>query len=283
MLEKGVMKIAIIGCGYVGTAIARFWSQSGHLVTATTTTPEKISELEQVAKSVVVMKGDDLDALQDVVKEQDVVLLSVSIRAANRSISAYRETYLETAKNLVAALKQAPSVKQLIYTGSYAVLGDKNGEWADEESPVAPANENGKILYEVEQVLLAAQSETLRVCILRLAGIYGPGRELVEIFGRWAGTTRPGNGEDYTNWIHLDDIVGALEFVRLKQLQGIYNLTNDMPLQSREFCERLFQLHGLSKISWDRSASSVRPYNARLSNQKIKAAGFQLIHPETLF
>ncbi len=277
------MKIAIIGCGYVGTAIARFWSQSGHLVTATTTTPEKISELEQVAKSVVVMKGDDLDALQDVVKEQDVVLLSVSIRAANRSVSAYRETYLETAKNLVAALKQAPSVKQLIYTGSYAVLGDKNGEWADEESPVAPANENGKIMYEVEQVLLAAQSETLGVCILRLAGIYGPGRELIKIFGRWAGTTRPGNGEDYTNWIHLDDIVGALEFVRLKQLQGIYNLTNDMPLQSREFCERLFQLHGLSKISWDGSASSVRPYNARLSNQKIKAAGFQLIHPETLF
>ena len=277
------MKIAIIGCGYVGTVIARFWSQSGHLVTATTTTPEKISELEQVAKSVVVIKGDDLDALQDVVKEQDVVLLSVSIRAANRSVSAYRETYLETAKNLVAALKQAPSVKQLIYTGSYAVLGDKNGEWADEESPVAPANENGRIMYEVEQVLLAAQSETLGVCILRLAGIYGPGRELIKIFGRWAGTTRPGNGEDYTNWIHLDDIVGALEFVRLKQLQGIYNLTNDMPLQRREFFERLFQLHGLSKISWDGSALSVRPYNARLSNQKIKAAGFQLIHPETLF
>ncbi len=277
------MKIAIIGCGYVGTVIARFWSQSGHLVTATTTTPEKISELEQVAKSVVVIKGDDLDALQDVVKEQDVVLLSVSIRAANRSVSAYRETYLETAKNLVAALKQASSVKQLIYTGSYAVLGDKNGEWTDENSPVAPANENGKIMYEVEQVLLAAQSETLGVCILRLAGIYGPGRELIKIFGRWAGTTRPGNGEDYTNWIHLDDIVGALEFVRLKQLQGIYNLTNDMPLQRREFFERLFQLHGLSKISWDGLASSVRPYNARLSNQKIKAAGFQLIHPETLF
>ena len=277
------MKIAIIGCGYVGTVIARFWSQSGHLVTATTTTPEKISELEQVAKSVVVIKGDDLDALQDVVKEQDVVLLSVSIRAANRSVSAYRETYLETAKNLVAALKQAPSVKQLIYTGSYAVLGDKNGEWTDENSPVAPANENGKIMYEVEQVLLAAQSETLGVCILRLAGIYGPGRELIKIFGRWAGTTRPGNGEDYTNWIHLDDIVGALEFVRLKQLQGIYHLTNDMPLQRREFFERLFQLHGLSKISWDGLASSVRPYNARLSNQKIKAAGFQLIHPETLF
>jgi len=42
----------------------------------------------------------------------------------------------------------------------------------------------------------------MSVCILRLGGIYGPRRELVKIFGRVAGTIRPGNGEDATNWIH---------------------------------------------------------------------------------
>jgi len=65
----------------------------------------------------------------------------------------------------------------------------------DEASPVAPANQ---ILCETEQVLLSASSDDMSVCILRLGGIYGPRRELVKIFGRVAGTIRPGNGEDAT-------------------------------------------------------------------------------------
>ena len=170
MQQEKTNKIAIIGCGYVGTAIARLWSQAGHSITATTTTPNKVAELEKVVQRVVVIKGDNLDALEDVVRDRDLVLLSVGART--RIPSIYREIYLETAKNLVKAIEQSPSVKQLIYTGSYAVLGDKNGQWADETSPIAPANENGEVLSETEQVLLSAQSERLKVCILRLAGIY---------------------------------------------------------------------------------------------------------------
>jgi nucleoside-diphosphate-sugar epimerase len=273
------MNIAIIGCGYVGTTVARRWSQQAdHVVTATTTTKGRVTELEPVAQRVVVMKGNDADAMRDVVQNQDVVLLSVG--ASRRDI--YKETYLDTAKNLVAALNQAPTVKQLIYTGSYSVYGDKNGEWVDEDSPVAPANENGQILCETEQVLLEAASKTLRVCILRLAGIYGLRREVVKIFGSYAGTTRPGDGGDFINWIHLDDIVEALELVRLKQLQGIYNLGNDVPLTLRDMLDELSERHGLAKVSWNPSLPHVSFHNARLSNQKIKAEGFQLIYRETM-
>lgn len=272
------MNIAIIGCGYVGSVVARRWKQSGHVVTDTTTTQERVAELEQVAQRVVVMRGDDADTMRDVVQNQDVVLLSVGARRRD----AYKETYLDTAKNLVAALQQAPTVKQLIYTGTYSVYGDKNGEWVDENAPVAPANENGQILCETEQVLLGAASETLGVCILRLAGIYGPGREVVTIFSSYAGTTRPGNGEDFINWVHLDDIVEALELVRLKQLQGIYNLANDVPLTTREMFDGLSERHDFANVTWEPSAPQTRPYNARLSIEKIKAEGFQLIYPETL-
>jgi len=120
-------------------------------------------------------------------------------------------------KPLASVLKQVHSVRQLIYTGSYAVYGDREGAWVDEASPVAPANPNGQILCETEQVLLSASSDD-SVCILRLGGIYGPRRELVKIFGRVAGTIRPGNGEDATNWIHLDDIVAAIKFARQHRL-----------------------------------------------------------------
>ncbi len=269
------MNILIVGCGYVGSAMARFWSQAGHIITATTTTPDKIAEIEPIVKKVVVVQGNDLDGLINVLPNQEVVLLSVGAR--NRQV--YRETYLETAKTLVSALQQAPSVKQLIYTGSYAVLGNQQGEWATEDTPVAPANENGEILYETEQVLESIDS--LKVCILRLAGIYGPRREILKIFRSVAGSTRPGSGQDFSNWVHLDDIVGAIELVRLKQLDGIYNLCNDVPLTTRDLLDSLCTRHNLPKVSCDTSLSSLRPYNVRLSNQKIKTAGYNFRYKET--
>jgi nucleoside-diphosphate-sugar epimerase len=271
------MNVAIIGCGYVGTAVAHSWHQElGFVVTTTTTTPERVPALKEVAQRVVVVKGNDPIGLQSVVQNQETVLLSVG--AANPNV--YKETYLHTAQTLASVLKQAHSVRQLIYTGSYAVYGDREGAWVDEASPVAPANPNGQILCETEQILLSASSNDMSVCILRLGGIYGPRRELVKIFGRVVGTIRPGNGEDATNWIHLDDIVAAIKFARQHRLQGIYNLVDDAHLTSRELLDKVCEQHSLPKVVWEESLKSVRPYNARVSNQKIKDAGYQFIHPQ---
>lgn len=274
------MNVAIIGCGYVGCAVAQFWQQKmTFVVTATTTTPERVPELQTVAQQVVVVQGNDSDLLKSVLRNQDVVLLSVGAKSAD----VYEETYLHTAQTLVSVLKQIPSVQQLIYTGSYAVYGDRNGAWVDEESLIAPAHQNGQILSDTEQVLLSGSSENLRVCILRLGGIYGPGRELVKIFGRYAGTTRPGNGKDTTNWIHLDDIIGGIKFVRRNRLQGIYNLVDDAHLTTGELLDRVCETHNLPKVKWDSSQESKRPYNAKVSNKKIKDAGYKFIHPQMIF
>lgn len=272
------MKIAIVGCGYVGKEIARRWSQDGHWVTATTTRPERIAELKEVAGDAVVMRGDDFEAMRNLLQGQEAVLVSVG----DRTRTQYKETYLGTAANLVATLPQVPALKQIIYTSTCSVYGDKKGEWVDEESPVAPASDKTQTLWDTEQALLRVSSPELRVCILRLGGIYGPGREIVKIFRNVAGKTRPGTGAEPTNWIHLDDIIGALEFVRLKRSQGIYNLVHDVSLTSRELLDGLCERHGLAKVSWDRSAPSTRSYNARVSNKKIREAGYQLIHPETM-
>jgi nucleoside-diphosphate-sugar epimerase len=274
------MNIAIIGCGYVGCAIAQHWQQNSHFViTATTTTSQRIPTLEKVAQKVILTKGNDLNKLINVIQNQDTVLLSVGAKSGD----VYAETYLETAKTLVTALEQNSHVKQLIYTGSYPVYGDKNGELVDETTPAIPTTPNGEILKATEDVLLAASHPHLRVCILRLGGIYGIDRELIKIFNRVPGTTRPGDGSDITNWIHLDDIVGAIEFARKQQLSGIYNLVDDAHLSSKELLDTLFAKHHLPQVTWDNTVKSNRPYNAKVSNQKIKAAGYQLIHPQLMF
>ncbi|PSB23666.1 NAD-dependent epimerase/dehydratase family protein [Stenomitos frigidus] len=265
----------IIGCGYVGKAVAQQW-RSTLTVTATTTTPDRVTELSSVAQNVRVVKGTDEAGLRSLLHDQAIVLLSVGAPHAN----AYEETYLQTAKTLVAVLKDVPSVQQVIYTGSYAVYGDRQGDWVDETANVSPANANGELLAETERVLLSATSETLKVCVLRLGGIYGPGRELVKIFGRAAGTTRPGNGEDAANWVHLDDIVGAIDFAREQSLTGIYNLVGSVPVTTKVLLERVFAAHSLPNAVWDASQTSTRPYNARVSNQTLRDAGYQFRYPE---
>ncbi len=278
------MNIAIIGCGYVGTAVATHWhGDCGHYITATTTTKERVTELEQVAQQVVVMRGEDKSALQAVIQNQDAILLSIA-PTGRRPVDPqiYKETYLDTAKNLVWALQYAPSVKQLIYTGSYSVYGNTDGAWVDEESLVTPGNKKSEVLHDTEQVLLQATRENLRVCLLRLGGIYGPERKLVKIFGRLAGTTFAGDGEYFTNWVHLDDIVSAIAFILLSRLEGIYNLVDDVPWITRHLVERVCEVHGLPPVSWDASPSNLRSGSVRVSNHKIKAAGYQFIHPALL-
>ena len=230
------MNVAIIGCGYVGYAVAKYWKQNNDLViTATTTTPSRISILEEVSHKVEIIKGSDSQGLQSILQNQDVVLLSIGAKGRD----TYEETYLKTAETIVPILQETSTVKQLIYTGSYPVYGDRDGAWVDEETPTAPSNPSSEILNQTEQILLAGNSDKLRVCILRLGGIYGEGRELVKIFNRAFGGTRPGSGDDITNWVHLDDIVGAIEFARQEQLQGIYNLVDDAHLTIKELIDNL--------------------------------------------
>jgi nucleoside-diphosphate-sugar epimerase len=274
------MNIAIIGCGYVGYAAAKHWQQKMTLaVTATTTTPERIQTLQAVAQKVVVVQGNDAEKLKSVLQHQDIVLLSVGAKGAD----SYKETYLETAKTLVSILPQLSNLRQIIYTSSYSVYGDRNAATVDEDTAIEPTSDNAIILRETEKVLLSVSTKNLRVCIFRLGGIYGYGRELIKIFGRASGTTRPGNGKDVTNWIHLDDIVGAIEFARHQHLDGIYNLVDDAHLSSQELLDTLFSKHNLPTVTWDSSQKSDRPYNATVSNQKIKNAGYKLIHPQMIF
>ena len=276
-------KIAIIGCGYVGTAAARHWYQQGYSVTATTTTQERVAELEEVATQIVVMKGEDFQAVKSLLKDRDTVLLSIA-PISNKQVDAeaYRQTYIPTAKNLVAALKDNNTVKQLIYLSSVSVYGNKNGEWVDENSPVDTSGEYNQVLCEAEQILLNSASEDVKITILRLGGIYGEGRELIKRFAKLAGKNIDGSGETFTSWIHLDDVIAAMDYISQRRLGGIYNLVNDFDMTIRELSDQICELGNLEKILWDDTKPSYRSLNARISNEKIKAAGYKLIHPKTI-
>ncbi|MBV6624896.1 MAG: SDR family oxidoreductase [Rivularia sp. (in: Bacteria)] len=277
-------KIAIIGCGYVGTAASRYWYQKqNHSVTVTTTTQERVAQLKEIATKVVVMKGKDYQAVESLLQDKDTVVLSIA-PISNKQVDAqvYRETYIPTAKNLVAALQKNKSVKQLIYLSSVSVYGNKNGEWVDETSPVDTESEYNQVLSEAEQLLLNSASEDVKITILRLGGIYGPKRELMKRFAKLAGKNIDGSGETFTSWIHLDDVIAAMDYIAQRRLGGIFNLVNDFNFTIRELSDKICELGNLEKILWDDTKPSYRSLNARISNEKIKDAGYKLIHPQTI-
>jgi len=271
------MKIAIIGCGYVGQAIAKQWFAADHELTVTTTSADKVKKFTKFAQHVKVLEGNDQDALREICEGQDVILLSVGSKG--RTEESYRESYLQTAQNLKAVLQTNSTVKQLIYTSSYSVVGNHDGAWVDEETTDQPGHVFAEMLLETESVLQAIATDSLQVCILRLGGIYGEGREILKIFKRTMGQTKPGDGSEYSNWVHLEDIVGGIEFVREKNLGGLFNLVADEPMQRNTMLAKLAAKYNLEPVIWDPSQRSPRAFNVRVSNKKLKSQGFTFKYP----
>lgn len=273
MTQSQMTKVAIIGCGYVGSRVAQYWQKQGLTVTATTTRPERIPELEPICDRAIVLDTNDTGTLKRVLHEQDAVLVAIAPTNGRK----YAETYLPAAQAIAAVAPQMPQLKQLIYTSTYSVYGDYAGDWVTETTPPRPATANGETLVASENVYGAIPN--LNTCILRLGGIYGPGRTLKRIFSRWAGQTRPGTGERWSNWIHVDDIVRTIAWARQQEFAGIYNVVQDEILSTRDLLTQVCDRYDLDPVTWDTTQPDTRNYSVRCSNQKLKASGYRFIHP----
>lgn len=276
------MRIFVIGCQYTGLAAARFWKKNGHTVTVTTTRESRRAELAQEFDRVVVMRGSDREPMQTVLPEQDAVLMSVAggiIEKDGQVIfdaEAYTDTYLGTAKNLVKALENASAVKNIIFPSSTSAYGNSFGkDLVTEDDPVNPNSIFQKVYVDTEKVLLDAETDTRKVCILRTGNIYGIGRELTTQAAAMAGKTVPLDGEAGVMIIHRDDVVRAADFALKNNLSGIFNLVNDVTASKAEFFGKICEKEGFAKINWSPFGKGVK----NVSNAKIKAAGFVFADP----
>lgn len=264
------MKIAIIGCGYVGSALASKLKNDGHEITVTTRSELKVPFLKTISNHVTILQGNDKKALKALLEQQDAVILSL----AADSQEAYETTYLETAKAISQVIEDCQKVSQIIYTGSTSVYGDHQGATVDEKTAVTSIHSTGKILIQTEDVLLQLSSKKRNVCIFRLGEIYGPGRQIADRLRHLNGKTLPGTGKSITNLISLDDIVKAITFALNDHLNGIYNLCGDVHLTRKDFYDQLCAQEQLPAVLWDATKTSIHSGNKLVSNAKLKAAGF---------
>ena len=235
----------IIGCGYVGLSVAQRWLEQGHAVSALTRSETHAKQFQKLGITPLMGDITQPDSLNEL-PESKTVLYAVGFdRSAEKSRS---EIYVEGLNHVLTEIKQR--TQKIIYLSSTSVYGQSAGEWVDESSVCEPERENGQICLEAE--LLFQQhglmpsgkpSETATAVILRLAGIYGPGRLLARMLQLKAGEPLAGRPDAWLNLIHVEDIVNTI----LKcdtdiQLESHYLVSDSRPITRREYYETLARL-----------------------------------------
>ena len=258
-----------MGAGYVGMALLTSFEKKSYEVCITTTQKERVEMLKLYGQQVLLLNSADDQNLKETLETCDGIIILI----APKNSQSYEETYLHTAKRIVSALGERLTPFYILYISSTSVYEGTEGEWVFEDSPLHPYSENAKILLQTERCYLNAGVDT---CILRLGGIYGPKRDLLDRARRFSGTQMSGTGLEPTNHIHLSDIINAINFCLTSSLLGIYNLVSDShPTRKGLYSSLCFSL-GLPIPIWNDTESKIKSY--KVSNQKIKESGFTFTH-----
>jgi len=170
-----------MGCGYVGTAAAEAWRQAGHAITATTSREDRLNEPSRLVDHATLLRAESDANDLSVLNECDGLLISL---APNRSrqvdLDRYRAVYLDEPKQIGSALRARPPGKplQVVHLSSCGVYGDQQGHDTDERASLGWTNSVNSVMASAEQSVRSLRSDGISVCILRLEGIYGPGRDV---------------------------------------------------------------------------------------------------------
>ena len=164
-----------------------------------------------------------------------------------------------------------------MFTSSTAVYAQADGEWVDERSPTLPTAFNGRRLLEAEQLLFAHAPGGV---VLRLGGIYGPGRtRLLERVRRGEASYPPGTPA-WSNRIHRDDCAGALaHLLELPDPEPVYLGVDNEPTCRRTLLEWLAARLDAPAPRPDPALPPPRS-NKRCSNARLCASGYRFRYPD---
>lgn len=226
------MRVLILGCGYVGSQVALEMARAGHEVWGVRRSPEPIPSL---AAAGVRFAAADLTSGGDLAKLDgpwDQVVFCAS--STQGGVEDYRRVYSDGMSAVLAWLAAHPP-RALVYTSSTGVYMQDGGEEVTETSPVGPGTGTTAVLVETERRLLDAAAGGFPGMVLRVSGIYGPGR------GYWlrqflAGEARlDGTGDRWLNMVHRADVAGAIQAALLRGQPGaVYNVSDNEPVRQRD-------------------------------------------------
>ncbi len=270
------MKALIVGCGYVGGRLAEVLLDQGHEVWGLKRDVDSLKALEGRGLKPLAASLMNPGSLTHLPPAELVVLC----QAPSREADNYRDTYHHGTEHLLESLSKKP--KKIILISSTSVYGAADGSWVDEsDDPAAKGfepgepGENARALLDMEKLVLRCGVPAV---VFRLGGIYGPGRNRVKALVE--GLMEPVFSENYTNRIHVEDVVSGILFLAEKGRAGeVYLGVDDYPCTQREFygwlCDKLSLLPPADRAARPAAHAS----NKRCMNKKIKKLGLAFKYP----
>ncbi len=275
------MRVLVAGCGWLGTAVARACLARGDRVVAVRRDPGRAEALRALGAEPLVL---DLADPASAARLPDGIDAVVACQAAGaEGVEPYRRAYLDANRTLLAAAGRT-GARTLVYTGSTGLFGQRDGGDVDEATPPAPAGPAAEVLVEAERLVAGAASPDLRACVVRLSGLYGPGRAgIIDRVRRGALALGPGD-EAWMNFCHLDDAVAAvLAALERGRPAGIYHGSDAAPARRREVVEWIAARLGIAAPRDGGAAGAPvgrGGANRRVLSERTRAElGFALRHP----
>jgi len=272
--------VAVVGAGYLGAAVAAALRPP---VIATTRSGRWHGDEDEDGGPPT---GVELHALDVSAPQLDLAAL----RPAQAVVLCYapgrtqdREAlYVEGTRRLLHGLVGG-ALRRLVWVSSTSALPDRDA-WLDERCEDWPDHERGRVQRRAEQgVIDHATQHGIPWLVLRLGGLYGPGRGLERIYGRHGGGgggggrrgsgPLPGDGLAPTNLVHRDDAVAAVlaAVAAPATLQGIVHVVDDDHTPRRRMYAAIAERLGRPPVTWAEPAppGSV-PRGKRVSNRRLK-------------
>jgi nucleoside-diphosphate-sugar epimerase len=268
-----------VGLGYSAKAAAARLASQGWQIMGTARAEEGLTAIGAQGYRAVAFAGDSPSpALSAALRDVTHLLLSAPPGAQGDPLLIHHR----------ADLAAAPALRWVGYLSTIGVYGDHDGAWVDEDTPATPGSDRSRWRLAAEQAWEAfGASRGVPVAVMRLSGIYGPGRNALARLraGQERRIVKPGQ---VFNRIHVDDIASAVEASIARNVGGIFNVTDDEPAPPQEVIAYAAGLLGLeppASVDWEKADLSPMGRSFYLENKRVRNArlketlGVALRHP----
>lgn len=274
-------RVLIVGCGDLGSAVADQLAQLGIKTIGVRRSVQPVQEAranwdassnrDRTIIPADVTQPDTLKVLDTVYPE----ILVYCVAANGQTDAAYKAAYVDGLRHVLATQQDNTRLKHVFFVSSTRVYGQETDALLDESSLPTPADFGGEHLLEAERLL---QTCSCNSTVLRLSGIYGPGRLRMISLAK-----SPDNWPKQNTWsnrIHRDDAAGFIIFLIQQVLAGTspqacYVVTDSRPVTQYEVLDWL-----AGQLQAGKPELAGVSGGKRLGNQAMLATGYQLRYPD---
>ncbi|OYP37084.1 NAD-dependent epimerase/dehydratase family protein [Rhodopirellula sp. MGV] len=288
--SNGEKDVLVVGAGYLGKRVARLSQQLGYRVFATTRHRDRFDELKRDRFHPILLDWNDSRTFseQDPPQGETVTISGQTFAPGLRVLVAVAydprglgakpvSRYDSQVLGLRRLLRHLPSDALVSYVSTTGVYHQRNGEWVDETSTTHPTREAAAVHLQAEQELHRNRPNG-KFLVLRLAGIYGPGR-IPRVADIASGKPIEANPDTYLNLIHVDDAakiclrswdyLDSHSFQGASMQQRLMLVADHYPVARGEFYREVARQVGGPSPSFVPPAATTSPRRRGEANKRI--------------